>query len=247
MSPEHEIPEYLRLLINRYPDFSADAKIIGNVGVKVNGYHTKNDHANVCINQCRVAWEMLNSIHCIVAYDYGLAGASLCRNLFELVAGTIFLIENPEKLRDFGDYGKVVAYELLQSTPGADPEYLQAFKTKADYDNLKKRFGRGKWHGKKSIGALADACGMKVLYDSFYKETSAITHGDAFITLSYKNGAWGLTRDIHSWSAYCDMALDFSFTAMGTLYRHAVYKLQLPFVRDVQAVLGRLVQKELLK
>jgi len=245
MPPQREIPEYLRLLIDRYPTFSDDTKIIGNIGVKVNGYHSDDDHTNVCVNQCRVAWEMLNSIHCVIAYHYGLAGASLCRNLFELVVGTIFLIENPGKLRDFVDYGKVVAYEVLQSTPGADPKYLQAFKTKADYDNLKKRFGRGKWHGK-SIGTLADGCGMKALYDSFYKETSAITHGDAFITLSYKNGAWGLTRDVHSWSAYCDMALDFSFTAMGTLYHRAVHKLKLPFVSDVHAVLGRLVQKGLL-
>lgn len=57
----------------------------------------------MCVNDCRVAWEMLNSIHCLIAYDYGPAGASLCRNLFELVVGTIFLVENPGKLRDFVD------------------------------------------------------------------------------------------------------------------------------------------------
>ncbi|MGB2678445.1 MAG: DUF5677 domain-containing protein [Candidatus Acidiferrum sp.] len=246
MTLERELPEYLRLLADRYPTFSNDARIIGTIGVKVNGYHSDDDHTNVCVNQCRVAWEMLNSIHCVVAYDYGLAAASLCRNLFELVTGTIFLIENPVKLRDFVDYGKVVAYEVIESTPGADPQYLQAFKTKADYDNLKKRFGRDKWHGK-SIKILADDCGMKILYDSFYKEASAISHGDSFITLRYKNGAWELTRDIHSWSSYCEMALDFSFTAMGTLYHRAVYKLKLPFLNDVQAVLGRLKQKGLLK
>jgi hypothetical protein len=89
MTPEGEIPEYLRLLIDRYPTFSNDAKIIGNIGVKVNGYHSDDDHTNVCVNQWRVAWEMLNSIHCVLAYDYGLAGASLCRSLFELVVGTI--------------------------------------------------------------------------------------------------------------------------------------------------------------
>jgi hypothetical protein len=88
MTPEKEVPEYLRLLIHRYPAFSDDAKIIANIGVKVNGYHSDDVHTKVCVNQCRVAWEMLNSIHCVIAYDYGLAGASLCRNLFELVVGT---------------------------------------------------------------------------------------------------------------------------------------------------------------
>jgi hypothetical protein len=240
-----EIPEYLRLLLDRYPAFSNDAIIMGNIGMKVNGCNGNDDHGNACVNQCRVAWEMLNSIHCVIAYDYGLAAVSLCRNLFELVAGTIFLIENPTKLQDFIDYGKVVAYEVIESMPGADPVYLQALKTKGDYDNLKKRFGREKWHGK-NIKSLAEACGMKVLYTSFYKEASAITHGDSFITLSYKNGAWGLARDVRSWSSYCEMALDFSFTAMAMLYHRAVFKLKLPFVRDVQAALGRLKQKGLI-
>jgi hypothetical protein len=95
-SAEH-VPEYLTILLNRYPEFSQDAIIIANIGGKINRYHSDNDHTNVCVNQCRVAWEWLNSIHCLVAYDYGLAAESLCRNLFELVAGTIFLIENPAK------------------------------------------------------------------------------------------------------------------------------------------------------
>ena len=87
---------------------------------------------------------------------------------------------------------------------------------------------------------------MKALYDGFYKETSAIVHGDAFAMLRYRNGAWGLERDVRSWSPYCDMALDFSFVAMGSLYHSAVYKLNLPFVKDVQAVMDRLKQKGLL-
>jgi len=240
-----DVPEYLRLLLGRYPDFSKDANIIGSIGVKVNGYHADNDHTNVCVNQCRVAWELLNSIHCVVAYDYGLAGASLCRNLFELVAGTIFLIENPSKLQDFVDYGKVVACEVVEAIPATDPRHLQALKTKANYDILKKRFGGKKWHGK-NVKTLAEACGMSVLYESFYKETSAIAHGDAFITLSYKDGAWGLGRDIRSWSSYCDMSLDFSFAAMATLYHRAVHRLRLPFVSDVQALMDRKVQKGLL-
>jgi hypothetical protein len=251
------MPEYLRLLVERYPEFSNDAVIIANIGIKINLHHGDDDHTNVCVNQCRVAWEWLNSVQCLVAYDYALGAVSLCRNLFELVAGTIFLIDNPTKLQDFVDYGKVVAYELVESQINADPDYasslgldarqyLQAFKSKADYDALKKRFKNEKWYGKPSIKTLADAVGMTALYGGFYKETSAIAHGDAFVTLSYKNGAWGLESDVRSWSRYCEEALDFSLVAMGTLYHSAVYKLNLPFVKDVQAVMDRLKQKGLL-
>jgi hypothetical protein len=254
-TPAPNVPDYLRLLLARYPDFSKDAVIVAKVGGKINRYYSDSDHTNVCVNQCRVAWEWLNSIQCLIAYDYGLGAVSLCRNLFELVAGTIFLIENPNKLQDFIDCGKVVAYEVAESMIGADPQYtttlgvdsqkyLQAFKRKADYDILKKRFGKEKWHGK-TIKTLADAVGMRVLYDSFYKETSAIAHGDAFVTLSYKNGAWGLEKDVRSWSSYCDAALDFSFGAVGTLYHRAVYKLRLPFVSDIQSLTDRLIEKGL--
>ena len=252
------LPESLKLLMARYPAFKDDAIIIANIGSKINHYHSGKDHTDVCINQCRVAWEWLNSIDCLIAYDYGLGAVSLCRNLFELVAGTIFLIENPNALQDFIDYGKVVAYEVVESmtqatseismprVPRPDAKYLQALRAKSDYDNLKKRFGRDKWHGK-SIKALAEVVGMSALYDSFYKETSAITHGDAYITLGYKDGAWRFSKDVRSWSSYCEAALDFSLVCMGTLYHRAVHKLKLPFVPDIQAVMGRLIQKGLLR
>jgi hypothetical protein len=88
---------------------------------------------------------------------------------------------------------------------------------------------------------------MRTLYDSFYKETSAIAHGDAFGTISYKNGTWGLETDVRSWSSYCEAALDFSFLAISTLYHRAVYKLGLPFVQDVQVLMGRLRQNGLIE
>jgi hypothetical protein len=92
------------------------------------------------------------------------------------IAGTMSLIENPNKLQDFVDYGKMVAYEIVEATaqnvsgtrdiPAPSPEYLQAFRAKADYDNVRKRFGNNKWHGK-SIKTLVENVGMKALYDSF--------------------------------------------------------------------------------
>jgi len=252
------MPEYLKLLLARYPTFGDDAIIIVNIGSKINRFPRRDDHTDVCINQCRVAWEWLNSIHCLIAYDYCLGAASLCRNLFELVAGTVFLIENPNKLQDFIDYGKMVAYEIVEATAQSvsgismvgvnvpEARYLQAFRTKADYDNVKKHFGKDKWHGK-SIKLLVQAVGMEALYGSFYKEASAITHGDAYITLGYKQGRWQFSKDVRSWNHYGDVAIDFSFASMGTLYHRAVHKLKLPFVPDIQAVMGRLMQKGLLK
>ncbi len=240
-----QLPEYIKFLQSRYPDFTNDAIIITNIGMKINSHRGADAHAETVTSQCRVAWETFNSIHCLIAYDYGLGALSLCRNLFELVVGTMFLIDNPSKLPDFIDYGKIIAYELAESI-GADQEYLEAFKQKADYASLKKRFGRDKWHGK-SVKALAEAAGMKALYESFYKEASSIAHGDCYVTLGYERGQWRFSKDVRSWSSYCEVSLVFSYLLMATLYHKAVHSLKLPFVLDIQAVMGHLTKRGLVK
>ena len=121
------IPEYLEQLRARFPDYEVDAKAIANIGGKINRHESCELHTAVVVNQCRVAWETMNSIHCLAGYDYGLGAMGLCRNLFELVVGTIFLIENPSTLQDFIDYGKTVAYEVTEAV-GADSKFLSAFK-----------------------------------------------------------------------------------------------------------------------
>lgn len=241
-----EIPEYLRILLLQYPDYRADGVIIANIGMKINQCQGENELAEAVITQCRLAWEIFNSIQCMIGYDYNLGAMILCRNLFEVVIGTIFLIDHPEKLPDFIDYGKLTAYELAESM-GADEKYLRAFKQKADYDNSKKRLGRNKWHGQKTVKKLAEQVGMEKLYESFYKESSSIVHGDSYVSLGYKRGKWGFSKDVTSWSNYGEAALTFSFISEAILYHKTVHGLQLPFVRDIQAVMGRLLQKGLIK
>ncbi len=126
----------------------------------------------------------------------------------------------------------------------ANTAFVAALKEKSKYDSLKKRFGGRKWHGT-SVKGLAQAAGMDALYESFYKETSAISHGDSFITLSYRSGAWRLSKDVRSWGD-CEMALPFSFLLIANLYHRTVYGLKLPFVRDVQAMMGRLMARGLI-
>lgn len=236
-----KLPEYIELLKSRFPEYEGDAIIIANIGKKINSHESSDDHTTVVVNQCRVAWEILNSIHCLAGYDYGLGAMSLCRNLFELVAGTIFLIENPTRLQDFLDCGKTAAYELAEAL-GADQRYLPAFKQKADYDKLKKHLGKEKWH-RKTIRGLVEAVGMQKLYGSFYKEASSIAHGDLFVTLGFHTGRRQLSRDVRSWSQYCETSLIFSFLLITNLYHRTVHKLKLAYVPDIQAVMGRLTQR----
>ena len=240
-----KLPEYFELLKSRFPEYEGDAIIIASIGAKINHHPAdSDDHTAVVVNQCRVAWEILNSIDCLAGYDYGLGAMSLCRNLFELVVGTIFLIENADKLQDFLDYGKTIAYELAEAM-GADQKYLAAFKQKADYDRLKKYFDKEKWH-RKSVRGLAEAVGMQKLYGSSYKEASSIAHGDSFVTLGFHDGHWQLSKDVRCWTHYCETSLIFSFLLIANLYHRTVHKLRLPYASEIQAMMGRLTQRGLL-
>ncbi|MEA2203373.1 MAG: hypothetical protein QOE77_149 [Blastocatellia bacterium] len=241
---ERELPEYLHNLVLQYPDYWNDAIVFANLGMKINRCEASGMLGEAVINQCRVGWEVFNSIQCLVGYDYSLNAMILCRNLFELVIGTIFLIDNPGKLNDFIDYGKVIGYEVAEQT-GAEEEYLEAFKQKADYDRLKRHFGQNKWHGK-TIKRLADSAGLNQLYHSFYKEASSIAHVDSFVTLGYKRGKWGFSKDVRAWSNYGDTALVFSFMSMAILYHKTVHSLELPLLKDIHAVMGRLAERGLI-
>ncbi len=212
-----KVPEYLDNLQKAYPQLMQLTLPVVLMGTRVNSIQNgDDDHTNLCVNQCRVAWELWNSVCCLAGYDYGLGAMGMCRNLFELVAGTIFLIEHPEKTYDFVDYGKKIAYELVKDMKASD-EYLKAFDSVADYESLRDRFGKQGWHGT-TVKGLVEEVGMGDLYKTFYKEASSIAHGDSFVTLRYKNATWQLTRGIDEWRPYVETALRFALTLMTLLY-----------------------------
>jgi hypothetical protein len=241
---KNKLPEYLELLRNRYPDYEADAIVLANLGMKINEYVAIEKHPFAVIRMNQVAWEVLNSIHCLIAYNYGLGAFSLSRNLFEVICGTIFLIQHPEKTQDFIDYGKKIGFELAQAM-GANQPYLAAFSKHADYPSLIGRFGRKSWHGK-DVRSIVEEADMVRLYSSFYKEASSVAHGDSFPLLGFKNGKWHLNKDVRNWSTYCEASLTFTYVQMAILYQFTVTWLKLPFDRDLDALKGRLIQKGLL-
>jgi len=226
-----KLPEYLDHLRRTHPQLMQLTLPVVLMGTRVNSLQSgEDDHTNLCVNQCRVAWELWNSICCLAGYDYGLGAMSMCRNLFELVAGTLFLIQHPEKTYDFVDYGKKVAHELAREM-GASDQYLKALDAVADYEELRLKFGKLGWHGM-NIKGLVEAVGMGGLYTTFYKEASSIAHGDSFVTLRYKNAMWQLTRGVDEWRTYVETSLRFALSLMTLLYFTANTRLNLPYAAE---------------
>jgi hypothetical protein len=239
-----QLPEYLHHLQKAHPQLMQLALPVVLMRTRVNSIQNgDDDHTNLCVNQCRVAWELWNSICCLAGYDYGLGAMGMCRNLFELVAGTIFLIEHPEKTYDFVDYGKKVAYELVKEM-GADDKYTKAFASVADYESLIVRFGKHGWHGT-NIRGVVEAIGMGELYKTFYKEASSIAHGDSFVTLRYKNATWQLTRGVDEWRTYVETALRFALSLMTLLYFVANTRLNLPYVAQAHELANLMKENDL--
>jgi hypothetical protein len=223
-----KLPEYLDHLQKAYPQLMGLALPVVEMGTRVNSLqNVDDDHTNVCVNQCRVAWELWNSVCCLAGYEYGIGAMAMCRNLFELVAGTLYLIEHPEKTYDFVDFGKKIAYELARDM-GASSGYLKAMDAAAGYAALQTRFGKLGWHGT-NVKGLVEAVGMGELYRTFYKEASSIAHGDSFVTLCCKKGEWQLTRGVNEWCVYVRTSLEFALSLMTLLYFSVNTRVRLPY------------------
>lgn len=235
---EHqELPEYLRVLIVRYPNHSDYLFVLDNIRSSIDHYQTDNKHNEVIVNQCHLGWEVFNSVQFLVGYDYGLSAMAQCRNLFEMVLGAIFLIENPHKLEDFLHYGTIVDNSTEHSQ-----KYVKALKKDKELPTA----GDEKWHGQR-ISKLAIQAGLQDIYESFYKECSSIAHGDPSITLAREGMRFQLINDARTRKNYSEAALAFSLVCIASLYKNAVQTLRLFPANDIEQLekqlLNSLVQK----
>jgi len=63
------------------------------------------------LSQCGIAWHHYNAVVLLLAHKFVVPSLDLSRTLFEVVVGTLHLLENPNLLPDFLDHGKLVFYE----------------------------------------------------------------------------------------------------------------------------------------
>jgi len=74
--------------------------------------HSESDEfRHTAMLQSGIAWQHYNAILLLLSHGFGIQGLVLCRTLFEVVVGTLYLIKNPSLLADFTDHGKLLLYE----------------------------------------------------------------------------------------------------------------------------------------
>jgi hypothetical protein len=151
---------------------------------------SNSDHFAAVQAQCGVAIELHGGVLQLVDTKNGLAAFAVVRSLFETVIGAVILANHPEKLQDFGTFGRMTLLRLARSIADgtlAKKQMTVTLKAAADaeYDALYKSFKPTKnWHKMIREDAFNEAFqGAKIFgtfYDGFYGRTSAIAHGEPF-------------------------------------------------------------------
>jgi hypothetical protein len=105
---------------------------------------------------------------------------------------------DPQVVADYIDSGKVVVYEVGKAM-GEEQGWLAP--QQKDYDAIKTRMGKKRWHGGTTIENLVNKSqhgqvlnpGESGLYQTFYKEASSLSHGDSYVFLTYElTSGWRL-------------------------------------------------------
>jgi hypothetical protein len=138
------------------------------------------------ILQSGIAWQHYDAIILLLAHGFGVQGLVLCKTLFEVVLGTLYLMKNPILLGDFTDDGKLRFYEqcLAADVPSAELAKF-ARECKAIKARKKSKF----WHGK-SIEQIAADVDMDFFYQRLYRYACSVTHADAAKTLTRGSQGW---------------------------------------------------------
>ncbi len=120
-------------------------------------------------------------------------------------------------------YAIKIRYEMIEdSLPGLrkiHPWIEQELELgKSEYEVLNKEYKKQNWH-QKSVKDLAAQAGFEQLYRTFYKEASAIAHGDSFVLLRRRHfKSWDLAITPERFARYIEIAARFSYLMMATLF-----------------------------
>lgn len=187
MTDTTALPDFIEVAATKYPEVMAEYLALKALFRELLAGREPNDLKHTVLLQSGIAWQHYNAVLLLVSHGFGMQGLVLCRTLFEVVVGTLYLIENPKFLSDFKDHGKLAMYEQCLAS-GLDAQKFAeiALECKA----IKARQGKRKtWHGSK-IKNVATAVGLGEIYDLLYKDASSVAHADATKTLSHGSGGW---------------------------------------------------------
>ena len=201
--------------------------------------------------QTTVALEHYGGMLSLVSDGFGFPAEGICRNLFEVIVGTVYLANHPGKLNDFLDYGKYLRYRQIRASKTANVVFKQKLsaeiaKSDAEYAVLKKRFSKP-WHGA-SVEVMTKDVDMVSLYDVYYRRASSVAHGDAFNIYHHTSKGWQLGIAWHKWDRAARTAMIFGYQLLVLLFERLNQYLKLGLEHEIEiltALMNQMTVKDM--
>jgi hypothetical protein len=120
---------------------------------EIRKHRTKDDAERILMLQSQAMRDLIESMRVLVQEKHGSAAFILCRSVFEYSAVVDVLARSTDQqvLANYIDEGKLIVYEVGEAM-GAAPSWLA--KQRKEYEEIKARIGRKKWHGGTTIEQL---------------------------------------------------------------------------------------------
>jgi hypothetical protein len=239
-------------LVRKYnAAFLEDFGALSNLARSLVDAKTVDDHFRLIQERTMVVWETFTGIVAMVSLDLPISGLTHCRTLYENVMTTLSLLYDKNRMQDYLDHAKVVAFELNEAM-GRDPTELDV--VRAEYRTLKPKFvdehNRSLFWHKTSIAKLvgrvdkerANALGepegsFKRLHKMFYRQASSLAHGEGFLGIRYGNGKWYYDVKNYELSGLDSIALNCSYSLVVILCESIIRNFNLPFDEDLATVI----------
>ena len=230
---------FLVQLDARIPGFLNDLQPLMAVSEQLLAVVPDTEFKRAVNGQIDVAIEHYGGMLAMSANGFGLPAEALARNLFDLVTGTLYLMQNSTLLPDFIEFGQLSVYRLMRNLRPVDPQHQHAqardlASTNAEFTRLKAKFDRKNFWHRKQIAEIAETVGMGQLYKTFYKVTSGITHGSSYPILSRdENLEWLIGFRRADWHRYVKESVVFGYLMLGYLFTEAFHLFYLTDVKTL--------------
>jgi hypothetical protein len=194
MADTTAFPSFVEEADGRHPGILAEYSALKTLVRPLFEHRESDEFRHTVMLQAAIIWQHYNAILLLLAYGFGIQGLVLCRTLFEIVVGTLFLMKNPDLLTDFMDHGKLLFYEQCLAG-GISSRELAKIAPECEAIKARQK-GRRKssWHGSR-IDKIAVAVGLGETYELLYRDASSATHADAVKTLSHGPRGWRQTLE----------------------------------------------------
>ena len=236
------LPDYVEEAETKHPGVVVEYAALKTLVRPLFAHRVSDDFKHTVMLQSGIVWQHYNAILLLLAHGFGIQGLVLCRTLFEIAVGTLYLIKNPSALSDFMDHGKLVFYQQCLASGLPAHEFANIT---PECEAIKARL-KGKrnfsWHGS-SVKKIATVVGLGETYDLLYPDASGATHADATKTLSHGSRGWKQTLESFRSEREADIVRYNSFFLTGHVLHHVNKSLDMGHDKEANALLTLIYER----